>query len=106
MNTHTRYLTAPKSSAEKRWDRTTWVRDMQTGYKICAFDGRRHTFDVVRDLNGGTVFAWTSVTTGDAEGVEYITADGVPVAWIDEPPHSFSTDEIHAALFPQQIAAE
>lgn len=95
------------SPAEQRRDNTTYVRDIQTGQAMCVFNGRKHAFDAVYDCLGGTAFAWTSIQHGDCEGVEYITSDGVPVAWIDEGPgHRFTTDEIFAAVFPMQVAAE
>lgn len=92
---------------EQRQDSTTWVRDLQTGDVICTFYGRKHAFDAVHDAIGkGTAFAWTSIKRGEYEGTEYITADGEPVAWIDEPPHTYTTDDIVDALSPIQEAAE
>lgn len=98
---------AKQSPREARQDRTTWVRDIKTGDVICTFDGWFHAFDTLRfeQYVRGTI-ARTSIDTGPCEGVEYITADDMPVAWIDEPPHSFTTDEIVAALFPVKEAAE
>lgn len=94
------------SPKDLRRDNTTYVRDIRTGQSICTFNGRNHAFDAINDCPGGPAFGWASIQHGDCEGVEYITVDGVPVAWIDEPPHSFLTDEIEAALFPMQMAAE
>jgi hypothetical protein len=96
------------SPAERRRDNTTYVRDLKTGDVICVFDGWFHAFDTLRfeQYVRGTI-ARTSIDTGPCEGVEYITADDVPVAWIDEGPgERFLTDEIHDALFPMRQAAE
>jgi hypothetical protein len=95
------------SPRDLRRDTTTYVRDIKTGDVICAFNGRHHAFDEVQHAVGGTVFAWTSIQHGDLEGTEYITADGEPVAWIDEGPgERYLTDEIHEVLFPMRQAAE
>ena len=96
------------STSEKRADNTTWVRDLKTGDKLCEFRGWSHAFDVVTLAIDSSIRMWSqcSIQDGPCECVEYLAADGVPVAWIDEPPHSFSADEIHAALFPEMAMQE
>ena len=94
------------STSEKRADNTTWVRDLKTGDEICAFRGWYHAFDVVAvALDTSANWDQCSIQSGPCEGVEYLSADGEPVAWIDEPPHSFETSQIYAALFPEMAMA-
>jgi hypothetical protein len=109
MNTHTRYLTAAKSSAEKRWDRTTWVRLFEAGERFgerfMAYCGPSRTEDEIRrELMSWATVEFVTISDGPCEGVVCIEADGEPFAWLDEPPHSFTTDEVASALARDEIA--
>jgi hypothetical protein len=105
MNTHTRYLTAAKSSAEQRWDRTTWVRLFEDGEKFMSYCGPSRTEEEIRrHLKNWATVEFVTISDGPCEGVVCIEADGEPFAWLDEPPHSFTTDEVASALARDEIA--
>jgi hypothetical protein len=99
------------SPRERRDDRTTWIRDIHTGDAIAS----HYSHDELQRSLG----YWISdakleqIEDGHCEGVELVYVQRNHgeqyelVAWLDEPPHSFTTDEIYAAaVFPVQQAAE
>lgn len=102
------------SPAELRRDNTTWVRDLKTGEAICTFtapewEGDPNGWYVQLQVYLGhwvSKIEMHSIKEGPCEGFEYIVCDGEPVAWIDEPPHSVTTDEICEAVFPLRQAAQ
>ncbi|MGE0278439.1 MAG: hypothetical protein AB7R40_23835 [Nitrospiraceae bacterium] len=94
------------SPRDMRRDHTTWVRDLKTGDAIEVYFGSsRAEHDLQVYLGWWADIAFHTITDGPCECVEYITADGEPVAWIDEGGW-FTTDEINGALFPVREAAE
>jgi hypothetical protein len=100
---------APRSPSEIRRDTTTYIRDIETGHKIECFHGSSRAEDDLRAYLGWFAeIEFRTIQDGPCEGFEVIYADGEAVAWIDEPPHSATTDEVREAVFPstQLIAAE
>lgn len=99
---------AKQSPREARQDRTTWVRFLKDGSRLMSCSSHeRHEEEIRRELGWFATVERHTISDGPCDGVEYLTADGEPVAWIDEGPGPrFHTDEILAALTPQRIAAE
>lgn len=98
---------AKSSPREARQGRTTWVRLLKDGSPLMSYSSvERIEEEIRRELGWFATIEQHTISDGPCEGVEYLTADGEPVAWIDEPPHSFHTDEINEALTPVRMAAE
>lgn len=98
---------AKLSPREVRQDNTTWVRLLKCGSRLMSYSStERHEEEIRRELGWCATIEIHTISDGPFEGVEYLTADGDPVAWIDEPPHIFGNDEIFTALFPVKEAAE
>jgi hypothetical protein len=100
------YPTAPLSPREKRRDKTTWVRFLKDGSRLMSFSSHeRHEEEIRRELGWFATVECHTISDGPCHGVEYLTADGKPVAWIDEG-GVYHTDEINEALTPMRQAAE
>ena len=94
------------SPAEARRDRTTWVRLLKCGSPLMSYSSHeRHEEEIRRELGWWATIEKHTLCDGPCHGVEYLTADGEPVAWIDEG-GVFHTDEINEALTPMKMAAE
>jgi len=94
------------SPAEKRRDNTTWIRLLKCGSRLMSYSSsERHEEEIRRELGWFATIERQTISDGPCEGVEYLTADGEPVAWIDEG-GTFTNDEIFAAVFPMAVAAE
>ena len=96
------------SPLERARDNTTWVRDIRTNEKISAWDGRYDAeSEVAKYFNVDPNDVATDVIgDGPAECIEIITVEGELRAWIDEPPHGFTSDEVYEAIYPMQEAAQ
>lgn len=96
------------SPREVRRDNTTWIRCIHTGHTIEVYHGSsRAEHDLQVYLGWFAKIENHTIVDGPCEGTQYITADGEPVAWIDEGPgFRFTTDEIAAAVLPMKVAAE
>ena len=99
---------AKRSPAEIHRDSTTYVRDIRTNKEIAIWRGR---FDAENEVAGHFRVPLSDAATdvigdGPAECVDVITVEGEPRAWIDEPPHGFTSDEIYESIYPAREAAQ